>query len=93
MSFSTEVKKELSELENLSDKACVKAELIGYLSSANVTEERGLIRFSTENEYNINRFAKLIRNLGAFSIGPIAGAKPITKLTRPIAFHDFLAEK
>ena len=66
MSFSTEVKKELSELENLSDKACVKAELIGYLSSANVTEERGLIRFSTENEYNINRFSKLLNNVNIF---------------------------
>ena len=57
-SFSAKVKKELSELTNLSNKDEVKAELDGYLltSSSN--------KFSTENEYNINRFSKLLNNVG-----------------------------
>ena len=63
MSFSTEVKEELSKLSNLADKVCVKAEMYGYLCSNNVSEDKLCIRFSTESEYNINRFSKLLNNL------------------------------
>ena len=63
MSFSSDVKEELSKLGNLANKSSVKAELYGYYCSANVSEERGLIKFSTESEYNINRFSKLLNNV------------------------------
>lgn len=63
MSFSTDVKEELSKLSNLADKTCVKAEMYGYLCSNNVSEDKSCIRFSTESEYNINRFSKLLNNL------------------------------
>lgn len=63
MSFSTEVKEELSKLSNLANKDLVKAELYGYLSTNNISEISGHTKFSTENEYNINRFAKLLNNL------------------------------
>ena len=56
--FSYLVKKELSQLNNLKNKNLVKFELEGYLlpnSSSQVL---------TENEYNINRFSKLLMNLG-----------------------------
>lgn len=57
-SFSGEVKKELSEINNLFNKKLVKCELQGYLltSSSN--------KFTTENKYNINRFSKLLSNAG-----------------------------
>ena len=64
MSFSTEVKKEISKIENLVNKEAVKYELAGYLISSNVSEEKEKIKFSTENEYNINRFARLLSNSG-----------------------------
>ena len=63
MSFSTEIKKELSEINNLAKKKEVKYELLGYLLSNNISEEKGKIRYSTESEYNINRFAKLLKNM------------------------------
>ena len=67
MSFSSEIKEELSKLSTLANKDNVKAELIGYLITANTSiQQRGnkrKIRFSTENEYNINRFGKLLNNL------------------------------
>ena len=63
MSFSSEVKEELSKLSNLANKVCVKDELYGYLCTANVSKEKEYIKFSTENEYNINRFSKLLNNL------------------------------
>lgn len=63
MSFSQDVKEELSKLNNLSNKQCVKLELIGYSKTSNVSITKHMLRFSTENEYNINRFAKLLNNI------------------------------
>ena len=63
MSFSKNVKEELSKISNLADKQLVKAELIGYLLSNNVTIKNNKIKYSTESEYNINRFAKLLNNI------------------------------
>ena len=63
MSFSKEVKEELSKLSNLANKEEVLYEFLGYLKSNNISEEKNMIKFSTENDYNIDRFAKLIRNL------------------------------
>ena len=63
MSFSTEIKEEISKLDNLSNKEAVKYELMGYLISSNISEEKNKIKFSTENEYNINRFSRLLNNM------------------------------
>lgn len=63
MSFSKELKEEISKIENLSNKEAVKYELIGYLMSSNITKENQKIKFSTENEYNINRFSRLLNNV------------------------------
>ena len=71
MSFSSEIKKELSELNNLAKKEEVKYELYGYFLSKNIDKSKNKIKFSTESEYNINRFAKLLKNVNIedFSIG------------------------
>ncbi len=64
MSFSSEVKQELNKNSNLSNKEIVKNELIGYLISGNIEiGEKNNIKFSTESDYNINRFSKLLTNL------------------------------
>lgn len=55
-SFSSKIKKELSNINNLSNKALVKAELDGYLLTISSN------KFITENQYNINRFSKLLNN-------------------------------
>ena len=64
MSFSTELKEEISKVETLSNKEAVKYELMGYLISSNISVEKNKIKFSTENEYNINRFSRLLSNMG-----------------------------
>ena len=64
MSFSKDVKEELSKISNLANKELVKAELIGYLVTNNVDIKNNKIKYSTESEYNINRFSKLISNVG-----------------------------
>ena len=63
MSFSSEMKEDLSKIANLNNKELVKYELIGYLMSNNTTVNKKEICYSTVNEYNINRFSKLLTNL------------------------------
>lgn len=62
MSFSSKTKEDLSKIDNLAKKDQVERELIGYLIGNNTIKFRNNIRFSTENEYNINRFGKLLKN-------------------------------
>ncbi len=64
MSFSKSVKEEISKTENLANKEAVKYELVGYLLSSNVNISNKEIKFNTENEYNINRFSRLLSNMG-----------------------------
>lgn len=63
MSFSKDIKEELSKLNTLSNNENVKFELIGYFISNNTNVVKDKIKYSTENEYNINRFNKLLNNL------------------------------
>ncbi len=63
MSFSSELKENLSKMPNLKNKELVKFELIGYLISNNTACDKKNIYYSTINEYNINRFSKLLSNM------------------------------
>ena len=63
MSFSSEIKENLSKMTNLANKEIVKYELIGYLISNNTVYKNGKINYKTENKYNINRFSKLLSNM------------------------------
>lgn len=64
MTFSQEVKEELSKLNNLANKEELKYEFLGYISSDNIIIEDGAIKYVTESDYNIDRFGKIIRNIG-----------------------------
>lgn len=63
MSFSSDIKQELNNLKTLSNKELVKYELIGYLVSKNIYIKNKKIEYTTESDYNINRFSKLLSNL------------------------------
>ena len=64
MSFSSDIKQELNKNNNLANKEIVKYELTGYLISGNTNIINSKeIKFSTESDYNINRFSKLLSNL------------------------------
>ena len=64
MSFSSEIKQKLNKNNKLANKEIVKYELIGYLISGNIEIlNKNSIKFSTESDYNINRFSKLLSNL------------------------------
>ena len=63
MSFSGDIKQELNNLKNLANKELVKYELIGYFLSGNVSVTKNDVIYTTESDYNINRFSKLLSNL------------------------------
>ena len=63
MSFSSEVKKEVGTINNLAKKEQLKYELIGYVLSSNCEVNKNKIKYATENDYNINRFSKILTNL------------------------------
>lgn len=86
-SFSRKVKEELSKLNNLSNKNLVKYELQGYLLTASSN------KFTTENEYNINRFSKLLSNSGLddFKIG-MQGNKFCITTKKPIEINQEITD-
>lgn len=63
MSFSGDIKQELSKISNLTNKKVLGAELIGYLLTSNINVAKNKVSYATENEYNINRLNKLLNNL------------------------------
>ena len=59
MSFSSQVKMELSQINNLAKKNQVDRELAGYLITGNAGKNNKKIKFSTESEYNIEIKGKI----------------------------------
>jgi len=82
MSFSSDIKQELNNLKNLSNKESVKYELIGYLVSGNINIEKNHIEYTTESDYNINRFSKLLSNLNINHNIDVSGRIFIIKVKR-----------
>lgn len=63
MSFSSDIKEEVSKLNTYKDKNIIIYELIGYFITNNISIVKNKIKYSTENEYNINRLNKLLKTL------------------------------
>ena len=53
MSFSSQVKMDLSQINNLAKKDQVDRELAGYLITGNAGKSNKKIKFSTEREYTL----------------------------------------
>ena len=64
MSFSREIKEELSMLNNWNQPEQLKAELNGYYMSSNTSASDEKIYFVTENNSNLERYQKILKNLG-----------------------------
>lgn len=91
MSFSSDIKQELNKNSNLANKNIVKQELVGYLISGNINIANNKeIKFSTESDYNINRFSKLLTNLDInHSIDMVGKNFVITLKTKEIDFIEY----
>ena len=63
MSFSSDIKEELSKVNSYKNKEILKAEFLGYILTANTTFNLEYIEYKTENEFNIEKFYKILFNL------------------------------
>ena len=63
MSYSYDIKEELSSFNNWKNKELLKAEFLGYILTGNTISNGEYIEFITENDYNIERFYKILFNL------------------------------
>ena len=81
MSFSEDVKKELSQMNNYVKKEELKAELYGYILTNNVSDENTNLKFTTKNEDNIYRHNKILNNLNIKYKTDIRGKMYITIIT------------
>lgn len=88
MSFSSEVKENLSKISNLKNKEEVKYELIGYLISNNAIYDKNKIMYTTSNEYNINRFSKLLSNVNILDFKIVLKGKKYTIILPKIQNMD-----
>jgi len=85
-SFSKKVKKELSEINNLKNKTLDWFELLGY-SLTNSSKE-----FTTESKYNINRYARILDNVGVDDYNISVSGKNFTIKTKK-KLDEILKEK
>jgi len=63
MSFSSDIKEELSKVNNFNNKSILEAELLGYVLTGNITNNSNSIEYITENDFNIERLYKILFNL------------------------------
>ncbi len=63
MSFSFDVKQELSQSINYKNKEMLKAILMGYFLSGNTCVKDGVYEYYTNNEYNIEALYRILFNL------------------------------
>lgn len=63
MSYSYNIKEELSNFNNWKNEELLKSEFLGYMLTGNTTSDGEYIEFITENDYNIERLFKILFNL------------------------------
>ncbi len=63
MSFSSDIKEELTKVNNLKNLKILESEFLGYILTGNTTNNSNVLEFVTENEFNIERFYKILFNL------------------------------
>lgn len=63
MSYSYDIKEELSNINQWKNEELLKAEFLGYILTGNTINNGEFIEFVTENDYNIERFYKILFNL------------------------------
>ena len=88
MSFSSEVKEELSIISNY-NKDNLQAELFGYFLSGNISFDNDTYEYVTENEFNIEHFYKILYNLNVDYEPEIYGKFFLAKIKKENV-EDFL---
>ncbi len=89
MSFSYDVKQEISSIKNYKNQELLQAELLGYMLSGNCEKQNNDLRFITENEFNIESLYKVLFNLKIEYEPEIQGKNFIAKVKYTKELKDY----
>lgn len=90
MSYSSDVKEELSNFNNWKNKELLEAEFLGYILTGNAIANGEEIEFVTENEFNIERFFKILFNLSIEYEPEVKGKCFLAKIKNQEVYDRFL---
>ena len=95
MSFSSEIKEELSRLNNYKNIDIISSEFLGYMLSANtdVNSNEEYVEYITENEFNIERIYKILFNLKLEYEPEIRGKVFVAKIKKTENLYKYLVLK
>ena len=94
MSFSSEIKEELSKINNFKNIELIAAEFLGYILSANtILNLDDVVEFITENEFNIERFYKILFSLKLEYEPEIRGKVFVAKIKKDENLFKYLVLK
>lgn len=90
MSFSSEIKEEIVDVNNFKNIEELKAEFLGYVLTGNTVNNNEYIEFITENEFNIERFYKILFNLNLDYEPLVKGKVYVAKIYKNENLNDLL---
>lgn len=95
MSFSSEIKEELSKINNYKNLDIISAEFLGYMLSANtdINSNDSFVEYITENEFNIERIYKILFNLGLEYEPEVRGKVFVAKIQKNEKLYSYLVLK
>ena len=82
MSFSSEIKEDLSNVINYKNKRLLEAEVFGFLLTGNTILDEKYVEYSTENEFIIEKFYKILFNIGIDYDPEIEGKEYVAKIKK-----------
>ena len=90
MTFSYEIKEELSKIINFKDKEILEAEFLGYILTGNTNMVDNKIEYITENEFNIEAFYKILFNLNIEYEPAVKGKYYVAVISIDEKFNEYL---
>lgn len=92
MSFSSEIKEELSKINNYKNIDLIAAEFLGYMLSQNTNFDLSdnYLEYITENEFNIERIYKILFNLKLEYEPEIRGKVFVAKIKKSDELFSYL---
>ena len=99
MSFSSDIKEDLSNVINYKNEKLLEAEAFGFLLTGNTMLKKDYVEYSTENEFIIEKIYKILFNLKIDYEPEIDGKEYVAKIRRGdslnqiIKFNEILKEQ
>ena len=90
MSFSSDIKEDLSNVINYKNKKILEAEAFGFLLTGNTVLNEEYIEYSTENEFIIEKLYKILFNLQIDYEPDVIGKEYVARIKRGEALNSII---